>query len=131
MFDRGHEGALQRAILRPARKEFEDPRVVEFRVAIASLGDRQFLPLHAGVEHSEDRVEGLMIADLALGPASRQGQMGQDKLCELFCAHLYGNSGGIGLGRRLRVNSCHVITSCDDPRENRSTSYPYRTLAIS
>ena len=76
-------------------------------------------------------VEGFVIADLALRPALRQREVRQDKFYELFCAHLYGNSGGTGRDSRLRVTSCHVLMSCDDPRENRSTFYPYRTLAIS
>src|SRR5215813_2336477 len=130
MLDRGHEGALQRTIFGPARKQLEDPGVVEFGFALRPWGNRQLFPLHAGVEDFEDIVEGFMIADLALGPALGQGQMGQDKFCELRGAQLHGNSGGIGWSRSLRLGLRHVVTSCDDPRENCSTSCLYRTLSI-
>jgi hypothetical protein len=56
MFNRGTEGVFERAILRPAGKELEDTGVVNFRFARWSLINRQFFPLHPGVEHFENRL---------------------------------------------------------------------------
>lgn len=86
MLDRGDEGLFERTIIRPPGKEFEDAGVVNFRCAIWPFGNRQFFPLHAGVEHFEDVVEGAVITDLALRSAFGQREIWQDKFVELCWA---------------------------------------------
>lgn len=57
----------------------------------------QTLPLHAGIEHPQDEVEDVVIAEFALGPTLGHGEVGQDKFGELRFRELNRNGRGRGL----------------------------------
>ena len=64
----GHEGMLQRTIIGPTSKDFVDGGVRDGMGAIRRFRYGQTLPLHAGVEDPQEEVEGVVIAEFALGP---------------------------------------------------------------
>ena len=66
VLNRGDKALFERALRTPAGKELENTRVVDFRSAIRVFVNRQFFPLHPGVEHFENVVEGFVITQLAL-----------------------------------------------------------------
>jgi len=96
MFDRSNEGALQRTIFGPARKEFKDPGVVECRLCLLpwAIGNSFHCMRVRGLE---DVVEGVVRADLALRPRVRQREVREDKFYRtLLRSPATGIAAGIG-----------------------------------
>jgi len=72
----GDERLPQRPIIGPFGKDFIDGRVVHDRFPIGVLRHRQALPLHPGIEHPQDEVKDLVIAQFALWTALGHREVG-------------------------------------------------------
>src|SRR5262250_3174938 len=79
----GYKCLPERAIIGPFRKDFVDSRVVDGWVALGVRRHGQTLPLHAGVEHTQNEVKDPVIAQFALGTALGHREVRQDKCLEL------------------------------------------------
>jgi hypothetical protein len=72
----GDEGMFQRTIVGPSGKDFVDSGVMDCIRAVGRSRYRQTLPLHAGVEHPQDKVEETMVAEFAPGSTFGHGEVG-------------------------------------------------------
>jgi hypothetical protein len=130
VLNRGDKGLFERAIRTPAGKELENTRVVDFRSAIRVFVNRHFFPLHPGVEHFENGVEGLVITQLAVRTTLGQREMRSDKLFKLGRTQLHGNYVVIGHGDTFGLFTQHLVSSSDKDSDLCLNPYHYRTLSI-
>src|SRR5262247_4721824 len=84
----GHKRLPERAIISPFGKDFVDSRVVNSRLALRVVWNGQALPLHPGVEHSQDEVKDAIIAQFALWSPLGHREVWQDKCGELVLREL-------------------------------------------
>ena len=84
----GHKRLPERPIIRPFGKDFVDGRVVNGWFPSGVCWHGQALPLHPGIEDPQDEVKDAILAQFALWPALRHGEVRQEKYLELWCREL-------------------------------------------
>jgi len=90
----GRERLLERPIIGPFGTGSIDVRVVNGWFASRAFRNGQALPLHAGIEHPQDEVKEVMIAEFALWTTFGHREVWEDTCVELGFGELDGNGRG-------------------------------------